>query len=233
MAQDGARGRLGPGAEGRARRRAAPARTALQVSGLFKQAGLLATHRGTGMAASTNVVVRAYDALIVGLAIVAGAIFGLMAFFIGVDVLVRNVTGAGLAWVIELMEYAMYVATVFAAPWVLREGAHVCVDVVTSNLPERTRRIVNAFVCLLGSAICFVICYYSALATLKAFERGNHHGDGFPHSAIRPAAVRHEGHRAARNQHFHRLQVGGAFPGDRDVRPGADPDLSANRPMAA
>lgn len=125
------------------------------------------------MAASTNVVVRAYDALIVGLAIVAGAIFGLMAFFIGADVLVRNVTGAGLAWVIELMEYAMYVATVFAAPWVLREGAHVCVDVVTSNLPERTRHAVNAFVCLLGSAICFIICYYSALATLKAFERGS------------------------------------------------------------
>src|SRR5690606_13908180 len=72
---------------------------------------------------------------------------------------------------IESLEYAMYVATVFAAPWVLREGAHVCVDVVTGNLPERLRRIVNTFVNLLGSVICFVICYYSAVATLRAFER--------------------------------------------------------------
>ncbi|MDX3896302.1 TRAP transporter small permease [Pusillimonas sp.] len=131
------------------------------------------TRPGTGAAGSNSAIVRAYDALIVGLAIIAGAIFGLMAFFIGADVVVRNLTGGGLAWVIELMEYAMYVATVFAAPWVLREGAHVCVDVVTSNLPERLRHGVNAFVCLLGSAICFVICYYSAIATERAFERGS------------------------------------------------------------
>lgn len=125
------------------------------------------------MAASNNVAVRAYDALIAGLAVTAGAIFGLMAFFIGADVLARNLTGGGLAWVIESLEYAMYVATVFAAPWVLREGAHVSVDVVTGNLPERLRRMVNTFVNLLGSVICFVICYYSAVATLRAFERGS------------------------------------------------------------
>ncbi|NYT68982.1 TRAP transporter small permease [Pusillimonas noertemannii] len=130
-------------------------------------------HPGTGAAVSSNPVARAYNSLITGLAVVAGAIFGLMAFFIGADVLVRNTVGGGLAWVIETMEYAMYVATIFAAPWVLREGAHVSVDVVTSNLPEGLRRVVSCFVCLLGSAICFVICYYSALATLKAFERGS------------------------------------------------------------
>lgn len=125
------------------------------------------------MAASNNAVARAYNSLITGLAVVAGGIFGLMAFFIGADVLVRNTSGGGLAWVIELMEYAMYAATIFAAPWVLREGAHVSVDVVTSNLPERTKRVVNTLVCLLGSVICFVICYYSAIATLRAFERGS------------------------------------------------------------
>jgi len=80
--------------------------------------------------ASNHTVFRAYSALVSGLAIASGAIFGLMAFFIGADVFMRNVTGAGLSWVIELMEYAMYVATVFAAPWVLREGGHVSVDIL-------------------------------------------------------------------------------------------------------
>lgn len=123
--------------------------------------------------ASTSVVVRAYDALISGLAVASGAIFGLMAFFIGADVLARNLTGAGLAWVIELMEYAMYAATVFAAPWVLREGSHVSVDVITANLPERARHTVNVLVCFVGSVICFVICYYSTIATWRAYERGS------------------------------------------------------------
>jgi len=117
--------------------------------------------------------VRAYSLLIDGLAVISGAIFGLMAFFIGADVLLRNIGGGGLAWVIELMEYAMYVATVFAAPWVLREGAHVSVDVVTANLPAWLRRPITILVCILGAAICSVICYYSAIATLRAYERGS------------------------------------------------------------
>ncbi|MFA7624946.1 MAG: TRAP transporter small permease [Pusillimonas sp.] len=123
--------------------------------------------------ASNHTVFRAYSALVSGLAIASGAIFGLMAFFIGADVFMRNVTGAGLSWVIELMEYAMYVATVFAAPWVLREGGHVSVDILTSMLPVRWGRATGALAALFGSVICFIVFYYSALATLRAFERGS------------------------------------------------------------
>lgn len=125
------------------------------------------------MTASNLFIVRAYDALIVGLAVIGGAIFGVMAFFIAADVVARNMFGGGLAWVIETLEYAMYVATVFAAPWVLREGAHVSVDVVTSNLPKRLRHWVNTVVNLLGAVICLIICYYSSLATIAAFQRGS------------------------------------------------------------
>ena len=125
------------------------------------------------MTASNIFIVRAYDALIGGLAVIGGAIFGLMAFFIAADVVARNTMGGGLAWVIETLEYAMYIATVFAAPWVLREGAHVSVDVVTANLPERVRRVVNTFVNVLGAVICSIICYYSTIATIAAFQRGS------------------------------------------------------------
>lgn len=116
---------------------------------------------------------RAYNGLITWLAVIGGAIFGLMAFFIGADVLMRNLTGTGLAWVIELTEYAMYVATVFAAPWVLREGAHVSVDALTANLPPALQRRVAVFTNLLGSVICFIIFYYSLLSTWTTFVRGN------------------------------------------------------------
>jgi len=123
--------------------------------------------------APRNIVVQAYDALIMGLAVISGAIFGLMAFFIAADVLMRNTFGAGLPWVIETMEYAMYVATAFAAPWVLREGGHVCVDIVVANLPRRIQHGVTLFTYVLGSAICWVIFYYGAIATWQAFKRGS------------------------------------------------------------
>lgn len=123
--------------------------------------------------ASDHLISRAYGGLVSGLAVLSGAIFGLMAFFIGADVFMRNVMGSGLSWVIELMEYAMYVATVFAAPWVLREGGHVSVDIVTSALPPRWGQWAGVVAALLGGIICSVIFYYSAIATLRAFDRGS------------------------------------------------------------
>lgn len=123
--------------------------------------------------ASPNPVARAYNGLITCLAVISGFIFGLMAFFIGADVFMRNVMESGMPWVIEATEYAMYVATVFAAPWVLREGSHVSVDVITSMLPQRYGRYVVLVASLLGSLICLIVFYYSAIATITAFERSS------------------------------------------------------------
>src|SRR5690625_1770607 len=104
-----------------------------------------------------RVVAKLYNGLIIWLAVIGGAIFGLMALFICCDVLMRYLSWSGLTSVIDRTEYAMYVATIFAAPWVLREGALVSVDVVTANLSPNTRRWVAVFTYLLGSAICFTI----------------------------------------------------------------------------
>lgn len=120
-----------------------------------------------------NSLGRAYGKGIRGLGMVGGVIFGLMAFFIGVDVILRNAAGSGIGWIIELMEYAMFVATALAAPWVLREGAHVSVDVVTSQLPAPTARGVALIADASGALICGTLVFYSAKATWLAYERGS------------------------------------------------------------
>lgn len=116
---------------------------------------------------------RGYDTIVYSLAVISGAVFGCMAFLIGLDVLLRNATGAGLNWVIELMEYALYIATVFAAPWLLRKGGHVSVDILTSYLPRNWARYIETMAGVLGVAICSIVFYYSLVATWRAFERGS------------------------------------------------------------
>lgn len=123
--------------------------------------------------AYSNLTGRVYNGFITGLAIVSGLIFGLMALFIGADVFMRNVTGSGMVWVIEGVEYAMYVATVFAAPWVLREGSHVSVDFLTSILPARIGRYVFIVASFLGTVVCCTVFYYGAIATWITFERSS------------------------------------------------------------
>ena len=113
---------------------------------------------------------QGYLQLIPLLGLVAGGVFGLMAFFICVDVLMRNLAGKGIGWVIELMEYGMLVATALAAPWVLREGGHVSVDIVSTQLPGRWGAWILKSSTSMGMLICATIFYYSANATWQALE---------------------------------------------------------------
>jgi C4-dicarboxylate transporter, DctQ subunit len=116
---------------------------------------------------------RSYDRLVAGLGLLAGFIFGAMALGIGVDVTLRNVHGSGVGWLIELLEYAMLVATLLAAPWVLREGAHVTVDILVSNLPAGARRLMRLLSSGAGLVICLTVLGYGWKSAALAFERGS------------------------------------------------------------
>jgi TRAP-type C4-dicarboxylate transport system permease small subunit len=114
---------------------------------------------------------RAWDALVTALGGLAGALFGLMALAIGVDVALRNLGADGAGWLIEAIEYGLLVATLLAAPWVLREGAHVTVDVVVAHLPGRWGGAARRLAALLGMAICASVAWYGARATAQAMAR--------------------------------------------------------------
>lgn len=116
---------------------------------------------------------RFYHRMIYGLGGVSGLLFGLIAVLIGVDVVLRNITGEGLPWVVEFSEYTMYVATVFAAPWVLREGGHVSVDVIKSVVPDHAARLVGMLAAVVGAIVCAIVFYYSTIAAWMAHQRSS------------------------------------------------------------
>jgi C4-dicarboxylate transporter, DctQ subunit len=116
---------------------------------------------------------RAYDRFVSALGLFAGFVFGAMALGIGTDVAMRNLFGAGFGWTIEVIEYAMLVATIAGAPWVLREGAHVTVDVLVSRVAPAVRRVMQLTSSATGLAICTLVGVYGTKATLQAIERGS------------------------------------------------------------
>ena len=76
---------------------------------------------------------RVFDALAVAAALVLFA----MVAIVTADVAARNVIGAGIAWANEISEYALYVMTLLTAPWLLRRGQHVRLDIVLTFVPSR------------------------------------------------------------------------------------------------
>ena len=92
------------------------------------------------------------------------------------DVFLRNVRVfpiAGLEWANEISEAMLYLITLLTAPWLLRRGQHIRVDIVLRAVPPRAGWLMEWLVDLLGLACCALIAWYSARAAFASFKAGS------------------------------------------------------------
>ena len=117
-------------------------------------------------------LVRLYDRLIVALAAVAGAMLAGVFVMIVYEVTVRALGYQPPAHTSALSEYAMLYMTLLAAPWVLRNKAHVFVEFLAGSLPGQVRRSLQRSIYVLCIVVCLGLAYYGLLAALDYWERG-------------------------------------------------------------
>ncbi len=119
----------------------------------------------------------AYGKLLEALALVACALVFGMTLMICADVLLRNVRiipgVAGLEWSNEISEAMLYLVTMLTAPWLLRRGQHIRVDIVLRAVPKRAGWIFEWVADTLGLVCCLAIAYYGARAALASFKAGS------------------------------------------------------------
>src|SRR5262245_66521732 len=96
---------------------------------------------------------RLFDAL----AVLAALVLLAMVVLVTADILLRNVSRAGFPWANEVSEYALYLITLLTAPWLLRRGQHVRIDLVLTFVPPRVAWLMEAA----GDVIGFVVCLRS------------------------------------------------------------------------
>ncbi len=105
--------------------------------------------------------------------LLAGAGFALIAVATAWDVFARNVLGQSVRGLIDVVEYALFVTTFLAAPWVLRNGGHVQVDFAVSALPASGQRAVGRFADLIGLAVSLVLLVWSTRVTIAAWQQSS------------------------------------------------------------
>ena len=118
----------------------------------------------------------AYGRLLAWLALVGCAILLAMMFIIVADVALRNIAvpglPRGLAWSNEISELMLYLLTMCVAPWLLRQGQHIRVDILLQALPPRTAWTFEWIGDLIGLACCVVIAWYGAQAAWSSYASG-------------------------------------------------------------
>ena len=118
----------------------------------------------------------AFGTLIEALALLASLALLAMVVVICADVLTRNVAIPGLprgvAWSNEVSELLLYAITLLAAPWLLREGRHIRVDIVLRVLPPRVAYACEWIADVLGIVACCWLVVYGSSATWQSQQSG-------------------------------------------------------------
>ena len=115
----------------------------------------------------------AYGRFLDALAVLAALIVLAMVILVTTDILLRNLTRTGFAWAHEVTEYTLYLITLLAAPWLLRRGQHVRIDLVLAIMPPRVAWFMEALSDILGFAVCLVFVRYGAVMTYESWRLGS------------------------------------------------------------
>lgn len=104
------------------------------------------------------------------LAIAAALILFSMVALVTADIALRNLAGVTITWSNEVSEYALYLMTLLTAPWLLRRGQHVRLDLVLAVVPSRVAWLMEAVADLIGIAVGLVLLRYSCIMVYDAWR---------------------------------------------------------------
>jgi TRAP-type C4-dicarboxylate transport system permease small subunit len=110
---------------------------------------------------------RRFDALMghfyYHLGTLVGISIGLFAVSISLDLVLRLFSLGNLPGVQEIIEYIMFAGVFLSAPWALRIGAHVRVDLLIGALPSALARSLDQVLDVAGLAICLILLWFGGV----------------------------------------------------------------------
>jgi len=117
-------------------------------------------------------VSRGFGYLLDLLMLLACGLLLAMTSLIGADVGLRNVGLGGVAWSSEVCEYILYLVTLLSAPWLLRRGQHIRVDILLRTLPPLIGWVLEWVGDILGFVCSLYFVRYGAKVLVDSYLSG-------------------------------------------------------------
>ena len=113
-----------------------------------------------------------FGRLLEALATLAALMLLAMVVIVSADIVLRNIGGRGFVWANEISEYALYIMTLLTAPWLLRRGQHVRLDIALTFVPASIAWLMEALGDVLGFAVCITLIRYGFDMTIESARLG-------------------------------------------------------------
>jgi TRAP-type C4-dicarboxylate transport system permease small subunit len=115
---------------------------------------------------------KAFGILLDRLMVLACLLLLFMTLLIGADVFSRNAGLGGLAWSNEVSESILYLLTLLSAPWLLRQGQHIRVDILLRAVPARIGWYMEWAGDLIGLACSLYFVWYGLKVLNASYSAG-------------------------------------------------------------
>jgi TRAP-type C4-dicarboxylate transport system permease small subunit len=115
---------------------------------------------------------RGYGRLLDVLMAVACLLLLAMTLLIGADVVGRNAGLGGIPWSGEVSEDILYLLTILSAPWLLRQGQHIRVDILLRALPAKAGWVLEWVGDVFGCACSLYFVWYGGKVLAASYGSG-------------------------------------------------------------
>lgn len=112
------------------------------------------------------------DRVIDFMAFIAGFLLAGAVLIVSLEICMRYFFRRPQIWTVEVCEYILFILAFLGAPWLLKKGGHVSVDIVVERLNAKARRYLNLVSCGIGVCISALITWVSALAAWGSYQGG-------------------------------------------------------------
>lgn len=113
---------------------------------------------------------KAYGRVLEACGLVSALLVLAMTAMIVSDVILRTRFGVSMPASVELTEYMLFYASAFAAPWLLRRGQHIRIDVLISRVPKLAGWIMEIACDLIGIGLSLLLSFYSCRMLWRSFS---------------------------------------------------------------
>ena len=105
------------------------------------------------------------------LMIIACAILAVgLTFIVGTDITLRYLFNKPLGWVKEVSEYILVGLGFLLAAWILKDDAHVKMDLVLTKVSLKTQIIMNTITSIISTIVVMIITWFSFRVTFDFYQ---------------------------------------------------------------
>ncbi len=115
---------------------------------------------------------RFFDGILNVTATLAGLLIVFQMLSICWEVIMRYFFNSPSIWVVELAAYSALLIPFLGAPWILKKGGHVKMDLLLDFVAIKNRNRINLMSSFVAAVICLILTYYGVVNVVDLYQSG-------------------------------------------------------------